>query len=165
MWRITKIIIMMKIFIRFLYLCNSKIPLEFLNSEISFRRNCLIKLKSSLHKLTKVYKNGTKLRVLGMIAIFFFVVFEGQIHNLVETNVVVVSFLVSHLSLVRVRNSFLVLGSSLKPPSMHEVTVLELIFCTPLMTMHMWLASTTTPTPTGEMASTTAIAISLVRRS
>ena len=63
---------------------------------------------------------------------------------------------------MRERNSALVLGSSLKTPIMEEVTVRALIFCTPRMTMHMWLASTTTATPLGLMALSTARAISFV---
>lgn len=51
--------------------------------------------------------------------------------------------------LTRVRNSSRVLGSSLKTPSMVEVVVFELIFWTPLITIHMWVPSTTTPTPVG----------------
>ena len=42
-----------------------------------------------------------------------------------------------------VRNSSRVFGSSRKPPNMAEVTVLALIFCTPLMTMHMCLSRKT----------------------
>lgn len=41
--------------------------------------------------------------------------------------------------LMRVRNSSRVLGSSRNTPSMVLVTVLLFIFCTPLITMHMWL--------------------------
>ena len=85
---------------------------------------------------------------------------------------------------MRERNSLLVLGSSLKTPIMELVTVRALIFCTPritlkivsyeliiliiiklikiMLTMHMWLASTTTATPLGLMASSTARAISFV---
>ncbi len=47
-----------------------------------------------------------------------------------------------HFLIVRARNSFLVLGLSLNLPSMTLVTVLVFIFCTPLITMHMWLKYT-----------------------
>lgn len=40
---------------------------------------------------------------------------------------------------VRLRNSFLVSGLSWKPPNMTLVTVLAFIFCTPRITIHMWL--------------------------
>ncbi|KAJ0056776.1 hypothetical protein NL108_017463 [Boleophthalmus pectinirostris] len=40
---------------------------------------------------------------------------------------------------MRVRNSSLVFGSSLKTPSIVLVTVLEFIFCTPRITIHMCL--------------------------
>ena len=39
-----------------------------------------------------------------------------------------------------VRNSSRVFESSRKPPNMAEVTVLALIFCTPLITLHMCLS-------------------------
>lgn len=38
-----------------------------------------------------------------------------------------------------VRNSSRVFGSSRKPPSIADVTVLALIFCTPRITIHMCL--------------------------
>ena len=38
-------------------------------------------------------------------------------------------------------------------PRMEVVMVLLFIVCTPLITMHMWHASTTTPNPDGDTAS------------
>lgn len=45
----------------------------------------------------------------------------------------------NYLELTRFKNSSRVFGSSRKTPSMVEVTVLLLIFCTPRITMHMCL--------------------------
>lgn len=67
--------------------------------------------------------------------------------------------------LMSVRNSSRVFGSSRNTPSMVLVTVLLFIFCTPRITMHMCVASITTPTPAGCKASVMATAICLVRRS
>jgi len=44
-----------------------------------------------------------------------------------------------HFDWTRFKNSSRVFESSLNTPSMVDVTVLLFIFCTPLMTMHMWL--------------------------
>ena len=65
----------------------------------------------------------------------------------------------------KVKNSERVLEFSLNSPNIQDVTVLLVVFCTPLMTMHMWVASTTTPTPAGSTAFWTAFAISLVNLS
>lgn len=62
-------------------------------------------------------------------------------------------------------NSFLVCGSSRKQPRIELVTVFALTFCTPRMTIHIWLHSITTATPLGSMASSMATAISRVSRS
>lgn len=67
--------------------------------------------------------------------------------------------------LISVRNSSRVFGSSLKTPNMVLVTVLLFIFWTPRITMHMWVASMTTPTPVGCRASVIATAICLVNLS
>lgn len=67
--------------------------------------------------------------------------------------------------LMRVRNSSRVFGSSRNTPSIVLVTVLLFIFCTPRITIHMCVASTTTPTPAGRKASVIATAICFVRRS
>lgn len=100
----------------------------------------------------------------------------------------------AYLEWTKFKNSSRVFGSSRKTPSMVEVTVLLLIFCTPRITMHMWLwankqeehywnfhakscinsrgtstctytPSTTTATPAGCTACVTATAICLVKRS
>ena len=99
-----------------------------------------------------------------------------------------------YLVLTKLRNSSRVFGSSRKTPSIVDVTVLLLIFCTPRITMHMCLQmgkmarekmkfsgkftptgmnemnstytpSTTTATPAGWTAWVTATAICLVKRS
>lgn len=51
---------------------------------------------------------------------------------------------------ISVRNSSLVLGSSRKTPSMVLVTVLLFIFCTPRITMHMWLSESNREEREGE---------------
>lgn len=65
----------------------------------------------------------------------------------------------------KVKNSERVLEFSLNSPNIQDVTVLLVVFSTPLMTMHMWAASITTPTPAGPTAFWTAFAISLVNLS
>ena len=65
----------------------------------------------------------------------------------------------------KVKNSERVLEFSLNSPNIQDVTVLLVVFCTPLMTMHIWAASITTPTPAGPTAFWTAFAISLVNLS
>ena len=52
-----------------------------------------------------------------------------------------------------------------KNPNMHEVTVWELSFSTPRISMHRWRPSTTTPTPRGVTTVLIASAISRVIRS
>ena len=63
------------------------------------------------------------------------------------------------------RNSSRVLAEVRKQPNMVEVTVEAEALCTPLITIHMWLASMTTATPCGWIASSIARAICLVIRS
>mmetsp|Transcript_104965 Transcript_104965/g.146353 ORF Transcript_104965/g.146353 Transcript_104965/m.146353 type:complete len:207 (+) Transcript_104965:54-674(+) len=67
--------------------------------------------------------------------------------------------------LAKRRNSSRVRGSIRNEPSMLDVTVDVVVFSTPLMTMHMCLASMTTPTPDGCSVSMRDCAISVVRRS
>ena len=57
------------------------------------------------------------------------------------------------------RNSARVRGSLRKVPSMHDVISCPPGFCTPLISMHRWRASTTTPTPLGATESLRASAI------
>ncbi len=63
-------------------------------------------------------------------------------------------------------NQQLIIVNILKPtrnsPIIELVVVMEFSFSTPLITMHIWVASTTTPTPRALTASFTAFAICLV---
>ena len=58
-----------------------------------------------------------------------------------------------YLLLIRVINSSRVRGSERKMPVNAEVVVAELCFSTPLICIHIWLASITTATPIGLRAS------------
>ena len=91
-----------------------------------------------------------------------------QVHNYYRTRAptvhcVFLKYLIQRCN--KVKNSERVLEFSLNSPIILDVTVLLVVFCTPLMTMHMWVASTTTPTPAGSTAFWTAFAISLVNLS
>lgn len=66
---------------------------------------------------------------------------------------------------MRLRNSALVLSFVRKHPNMLLVTVVAPGFCTPLIVIHICVASNTTATPLGLMASCTATAICFVKRS
>ena len=51
--------------------------------------------------------------------------------------------------LIRFRNSFLVRAEVRKAPENAEVVVVALAFCTPLIDIHVCIASMTTATPNG----------------
>ena len=62
-------------------------------------------------------------------------------------------FVICHIHLIRFKNSFLVLAELRKIPEKADVAVIELDFCTPLIVMHVCIASITTATPIGCRAS------------